>query len=121
MPTAPRILALNYNRRNLEVLGQFLTKAGFEPLPANTLEDLDKALSSGLEIRLALLDLAGFDSQIWDRCDTLRRSGIPFLVISPKPGPEAQRARLKSGASSVLVKPLSSQALLTIIQTLVKA
>ncbi|MGE3311902.1 MAG: response regulator [Limisphaerales bacterium] len=120
MPSAPRILALNYNRRNLEVLGQFLAKAGFEPLPTQTLEDVDKILASGVEVRLALLDLAGFDSRLWERCDRLRQRGIPFFVISPGPGAETQQARLKSGAASVLVKPLSAQALLTLIKTLVK-
>jgi DNA-binding response OmpR family regulator len=120
MPDSPCILALDHNRRNLELLAQFLGQAGFKVHPVGSLEDLDGALAEGIEVSLALLDLAGFDSRIWERCDQLRQRGIPFLVISPKPGPALQRAGLSRGAKGVLVKPLSSQALLGMIRMLVK-
>jgi len=119
MAATPCILALNHNRRNLELLGELLDKSGFTMHPANSLEDLDAALAEGIDISLALLDLAGFDSGIWERCDNLRKSGIPFLVISPKPGPALHRAGLSRGAKGVLVKPVSSKALLGMIQALV--
>lgn len=121
MPATSCILALNHNRRNLELLGEFLGKAGFTMHPAGSLEDLDAALDKGIDLSLALLDLAGFDSKIWERCDRLRQSGIPFLVISPKPGPSLQRAGLSRGAKGVLVKPLSSKALLDMIQVMIKS
>ena len=121
MPAPPCILALDCNRRNLELLAAFLGKAGFAVHPTGNLEDFDAALASGADFGLALLDLAGFDSRIWERCDQLRTRGLPFLVISPKPNPGTQRAGLSRGAKGVLVKPLSSQALLGLVRMLVQS
>ena len=115
------ILALDCNRRNLELLAQFLANAGIAVHPTSTLDDFDAALTARREFSLALLDLSGFDSRIWERCDRLRRRGIPFLVISPKPGRAMQRVSLSRGAKGVLVKPLSSQALLGLVQVLAKS
>lgn len=120
MPSPHCILVLDHNPRNRELLGQFLGKAGFEVLPTGSLEELDAALATRDDLGLALLDLAGFHSHIWERCDQLLQRGVPFLVISPRPAPEVERAGLSRGAKGVLVKPLSSEALLSLVRTLLR-
>jgi hypothetical protein len=36
------------------------------------------------DIGLALIDIAGFERSIWERCEGLRAKQIPFLVLSPE-------------------------------------
>ena len=66
-----------------------------------------------------LLDLTGFDKDMWDRCERMRSLEIPFLVISPNPSQRAQQQGLASGAEEVLVKPLEMKELLALVRSLV--
>jgi len=45
MADKPLILAVNHNRRNLELLAQFLDGEGYQTLPVASLEEYDQALS----------------------------------------------------------------------------
>jgi DNA-binding response OmpR family regulator len=116
----PLILTVERNLRNLELLNKFLTDKGFRTVSAGNIEELDQKLLETEPIALALVDLAGFDKGIWERCNQLRQSGIPFLVISPQTSAGTQRAGLAHGASGVLVKPLIVKELVAIIQNLMR-
>ncbi len=120
MQAQPLILTVERNPRNLELLNKFLTDKGFRTVGASSIEELDQRLTETEPIALALVDLAGFDKRIWERCDQLRQSGIPFLVISPQPATGAQRTGLAHGASGVLVKPLVVKELVGMIQNLMR-
>ncbi len=120
MEAQPLILTVERNPRNLELLNKFLTEKGFRTVGASNIEELDRRLGETESIGLALVDLAGFDKGIWERCDQLRQSGIPFLVISPQPSPGTQRAGLAHGASGVLVKPLVVKELVGMIRNLMR-
>lgn len=112
------ILAVDRNPRNLELLAQFLGQAGYEVLPAASLSAFDQALARAAEIGLALLDIAGFDQSIWQRCERLRGAQIPFLVLSARQSAVLQQESLARGARSVLVKPLVVKELLGLIRSL---
>jgi len=118
MKGAPLILAVDRNRRNLELLCQFLDKEGYQLLTATTLDDFDRALADSDDIRLALVDISGFDRSIWERCEGLRARKVPFLVLSLKQSTALQQASLTHGAHGVLVKPLVVKELLGIIRSL---
>jgi DNA-binding response OmpR family regulator len=120
MKAAPLILAVDRNRRNVELLGQFLGKEGYQLHPATTLDDFDHALADIDEIGLALVDIAGFDRSIWERCEGLRAKKIPFLVISPKQSTALQQASLTHGARGVMVKPLVVKELLGMVRSLLE-
>ncbi len=115
----PLILALDSNRRNLELLGQFLEREGYQTLAAHSLEEFQTALSRKDEIGLVLLDISGFDRHIWDHCEQLREFQIPFLVISPRQSAAIQQESLAQGARSMLVKPLASKELIGLIRSLI--
>jgi CheY-like chemotaxis protein len=83
MPRTPVILAVSHNPRNLDLLGHVLGSAGYQLSPARSLEAFDRAVAHAEAIRLALVDIAGFDARMWERCERLRVHGIPFLVLSP--------------------------------------
>ena len=106
------ILAVDRNHRNLELLSQFLGREGYQTRPAATLEEFDQALAEANGIGLALVDIAGFDRAIWERCEGLRHHEIPFLVLSPKQSAAIQQASLTHGARGVLIKPLVVRELL---------
>jgi len=118
MKAISMILAVDRNHRNLELLSQFLGREGYQTRPAATLEEFDQALAEANGIGLALVDIAGFDRAIWERCEGLRRHKIPFLVLSPKQSAAIQHASLTHGASGVLIKPLVVRELLGLIRSL---
>ncbi|MFC2003956.1 response regulator [Chloroflexota bacterium] len=112
------ILSVGSNRANLELLSQQLVKEGYETLSAASLEELDNSIQKKKDIALALIDLSGFDENIWERCEALRKAKIPFIVISPQRSPLIQKDSMKHGASGLLVKPLGIKELLEYIHTL---
>lgn len=118
------ILTLDCNRRNLELLSQFLAKAGYKTLPVCSLEELDGVLASHVPaqelISLALMDISGFGSGIWQYCAQLHSQNIPILIISPKQSAAIQQESLAHGAHGMLVKPLVVKDLLRVVATLVK-
>lgn len=120
MKGSPQILAVDRNRRNLELLGQFLGKEGYQLLEATTLDEFDRALAESDAIGLALVDIAGFDRRIWERCEGLRAKKVPFLVLSPKQSTALQQASLTHGARGVLIKPLIVKELQGIIRSLLE-
>jgi len=111
----PLILAVDRNRKNLEILSRVLGQRGYSCFAVNTLEDLDQALAGALAISLALVDLGGFDETIWDRCGAMRQASIPFFIIAPQHLEGARRAGLQQGATGMLVKPLVVDELLGLI------
>jgi DNA-binding response OmpR family regulator len=118
MRERPVVLALDRNRRNLELLEQFLGQEGFGTRAVASIEELDRALEEADTFSVALLDLAGFDRSIWKRCERLQEAGIPFLVISPRQSMQLHQDGLSRGAKAVLVKPLGAKDLLALIRSL---
>jgi len=114
----PVILTVNKNRRNLDLLAQFLGKAGYAAAPASDLEAFTQTLDEREDIRLALVDITGFDRHIWQPCETLRQQGIPLLIISPKMSSAIQQEGIRRGAKGVLSKPLATSELLGLIRQL---
>lgn len=115
MKSKPLILLVNSNQRNLELLTSFLSNEGYCISTARSLEELDRHLSALPSIGLTLLDISGFASSIWERCEYLRNKKIPFIVISPKQSTTIQQASLTYGARGVMVKPLGVKNLLSIL------
>jgi len=115
--TPARILLLNHNLRNLQLLAEYLGKEGFQTLSAQDLAQFDRALADqSTPIAAALVDIGGFDAEVWQRCELLRAAKIPFLVISPKQSAAIQQASLTHGAKGVMVKPLVIKELAALIQ-----
>lgn len=109
---------MDHNRRNLELLSQFIDEAGYRIVAVASLGDLEPVLANPEEIKLALVDVSGFDPSIWERCDRLRKRGIPFLVLSSRQSRTLQKLSLEHGARGVLVKPLLAKELLALIRSM---
>ncbi|HEY3379986.1 MAG TPA: response regulator [Armatimonadota bacterium] len=112
------ILAVDRNARNLELMQAFLEKNGYHVEIASTLDAMDRAILGRRTIRLALIDIAGFDRGIWERCERMRDAQIPFLVIFPRQQAAIQEESLEHGAQGALTKPLAQKQLLGLISGL---
>lgn len=115
----PAILAIDHNRRNLQLLSDLLHREGYRTLTATTLDEVDERLHGSEAFALVLIDLSGFGRRIWSRCEQLRATGTPFLVISPRHSASLQQESLSRGARGVLVKPLGMQELLGLIRSMI--
>jgi CheY-like chemotaxis protein len=120
MAERPGILAVDRNPRNLQLLAQLLDRQGYRLQGASSLDELDQALCDGVGLpHLALVDIAGFDPSIWQRCDQLSARGVPLLVVAPPNRPALERESRAHGARGVLVKPLATHLLVGSIRSLV--
>lgn len=112
----PLILAVNHNRRNLDLLKQFLSEDGYRIVAASSLEELGEALSAEQHIELALVDISGFNSDIWRHCEHMRIRHLPYLVmVSRKEAAGILHQGYSHGARYVLVKPMRKQELRLIL------
>ncbi|GCE04634.1 response regulator transcription factor [Dictyobacter aurantiacus] len=114
------ILLVNSNQRNLQLLMDVLDKEGYDAIAAHDYPTFDQAIIQQPAPKGALVDIAGFDSEIWPRCEQLRAAKIPFLVISPRLSAAVQQASLTHGARGVMVKPLIIKEFMGIIQSLLE-
>jgi DNA-binding NtrC family response regulator len=113
----PVILIVNANRSELETLSKQIADEGYTSAPVSSPEEINSAVAGKKNIKLALLDLTGFDESIWEHCDRMHQAKIPFIVIAPQRSPGIQRDSMKHGASGLLVKPLGIKDLMEHIQT----
>lgn len=120
MKDKPLILVVDRNHKNLELLTQLLGNEGYQVLAVSSIEEFEQALMRSEEINLALVDIAGFDRLIWEKCDRLQSENIPFFVLSHKQNVAIQQQSLTHGAKSMLVKPLVIKELLWIIRSLLE-
>ncbi len=112
------ILAVDRNPRNAELLGRVLERSGYTTLRASSLDDFDREFREHGPIDLALIDIAGFDHGVWERCDRLRDGGVPFVIISPRTMSQVREDSVRHGARGNLVKPLVVDELLGLVRGL---
>ncbi|HEU5381540.1 MAG TPA: response regulator [Ktedonobacteraceae bacterium] len=119
MKSGISVLLVNRNQRNLDLLSDFLSKAGYIICAAGTLEAFDHALAED-SIVVALVDITGFDSGVWERCEQLRRKKKPFLVVSTRQSAAIQQASISHGARGVMIKPLVVKELINLVQSMLE-
>jgi DNA-binding response OmpR family regulator len=116
----PLILTIDRNQRNLELLAQFLSKEGYSTVSVSSLDNFDAILEQSDSVALALVDISGFDRNIWAFCEKLTDKGIPLLVISPQQLAGIRQESLAHGAQGVLFKPLVVKELAAIIRNMLR-
>ncbi len=115
-----KILAVNSNEKNIEVLSEVLGKEGYIVDGLTSIENPDLNSLTASNYSLALVDITGFDQRIWNFCEQLREKDISFVVISPKKTISIQQQSIDSGAKYVMTKPLVIKELLLLIQSMSK-
>lgn len=100
------LLAVDANRKNLEIIDRILREKGFECLTASTLEEFDLIVEGSEKPELAILDVSGFGRDIWKRCEKLQSSSVPFFIIYPSRREKPRGDLASHGAHHILEKPL---------------
>lgn len=122
MSTASKtlIFSLSRNKRNSDILVKILGEQGYEV--AGFLEPIEMVSESKNreKVDLVLMDISGFNQNIWKSCEDLRLLDIPFLVLSPQQHRVIEEQSMKQGAERVLVKPLVIRELLLLVKSLVE-
>ncbi|HET6896040.1 MAG TPA: response regulator [Candidatus Baltobacteraceae bacterium] len=124
MRSRPALLIVDRNSRNVELLSAFLEDSGYRTAGVSALETFDAYLDQlkAGEPDLALVDLTGFDTSIWDRCKRLHEASVAFVVIARAQAAEHARDTHRqsggSGARHLLTKPLRKEHLLTLVRIL---
>lgn len=119
------ILIVDRNERNVQLLSAFLNEAGYTThgvSDVSTLDDFLERLTPGSGVALALVDLTGFPTDLWERCRRIHDAGIVLIVIARAQLATAQtrlqREGRRAGAARVLTKPLRKEQLLTLVRIL---
>lgn len=115
----PGVLIVDRNPVNIKLFGDLLKKHAMTCYGATDYETFDAILDSKYEFVLVLIDLAGFDEAIWERCRTIHKKSIPLLIMSGRSDAGFQANMVQSGASGFLQKPININSLLKLINSLV--
>lgn len=113
------ILALDKNSSNLELIRKFLGREGYRVIGVSSIEKFKEKILNEPAIKLAVIDVSGFDRRVWNCCEKLKMLDIPFLVISPKQSAMIKQQGINYGAEEIMVKPLSVKYFLSTISYLV--
>jgi DNA-binding response OmpR family regulator len=114
------ILLVSRNAQNLALLKDQLHRQGYQSLVATTVGEFGKSLEADGRIKLALVDLTGFDASIWPLCDRLREAHTPLLMLAARKNSVVDETGRAHGASSVLQKPVGVQELVGLIQVMIE-
>lgn len=112
------ILLVACNQRNLDLLSQFLIKSGYITKCVQDLRGFERILENSVEFGLALVDISGFNRDIWKYCEILSSQGVPLVMIAPQRGQQIQSESLAHGAKGVLYKPLVIKELVVAVSEL---
>lgn len=115
----PGVLIVDRNPVNIKLFVNLLKKHAMMCYGASDYETFDAILDSENEFVLVLIDLAGFDENIWERCRTIHKKSIPLLIMSGRSDAGFQANMVQSGASGFLQKPINISSLLKLINSLV--
>lgn len=115
----PNILIVDRNPVNIRLFTDLLNRKSMRCIGASDYGSLDAALASEQDILLVLMDLAGFDDAIWERCRRINQSSIPLLIMSARQDTDFVSQVAQSGASGFLRKPINISNLFRLIYSLV--
>ena len=115
----PRILIVDDNEDNRDVLSRRLKRKGFEVISASGgQEGIDKATDDKPD--LILMDMNMPDIDGWQATTTIRESGItiPVIALTADAMTGDRERAIEAGCSDYHTKPIEMQDLVTLIQSL---
>lgn len=116
----PLIFSLSRNKRNSDILVKILGEQGYDVAGFSEPIEMVSEAKNREKVDLVLMDISGFNRNIWKSCEDLRLLDITFLVLSPQQHRVIEEQSMKQGAERVLVKPLVIKELLLLVKSLVE-
>lgn len=117
--TNKHIFFIDKNRNNVEIFCSTLEKYGYVCYSADNYEMIDEYLDTKPQIDIVLMDITGFDLNIWDRCKKIHSLGIPLLILSARPNLRLQQDSIKYGASAIIEKPVILKDFIKLINSII--
>lgn len=118
MRTSLPILLVACNQRNLDLLSQLLMKNGYLTTCIKDLQAFELILERSDVFGLALVDISGFNRDIWKYCELFAARGMSLVIIAPQGQQQVQYEGLANGIKGVLYKPLIIKELLSTVSEL---
>jgi DNA-binding response OmpR family regulator len=112
------VLLVDKNKRNSELISNLLKSESIDTISSCDYNEFDEALTFNRAFHLALIDVAGFDVNIWERCKILQEKQIPFIILSDKQSFVLQEQGMAHGAKGLIHKPVVIKHFLTLIQNM---
>ncbi len=75
------VLIVDTNPVNIAMLGKVFSNYHYACTGVSGYEVLDEALAGVASYDIVLMDVAGFDPGIWERCKVIHSAGVPFLIL----------------------------------------
>lgn len=113
------ILVVEQNQKNAELINTALIKFGFICSSTSDYAALDTALAENNFFDIVLMDVTGFDADIWERCKKIHQLNIPLLILSAKPSAALQQHGMKYGARGIVSKPVILKDFVNLIYSLI--
>lgn len=113
----PRVLVMDGNERNVNLMRDFLAGEGFYPVAATNVPTGAEIVGNGRDLAFAIVDLDRLGSEVWDQCEQLDDNGVPYLVLSGAESSTIRRKSRSAGAVRFFQKPIPKRLLLNIIDT----
>lgn len=113
------ILVVEQNQKNAELINNALIKFGFICSSASDYAALDTALAENNSFDIVLMDVTGFDADIWERCKKIHQFNIPLLILSAKPSAALQQHGMRYGARGIVSKPVILKDFVNLIYSLI--
>ena len=121
---AHTVLVVDDDPLTQRVLQHYLERAGYQMLSANNGRDAIK-LARSESPQLIILDVMMPDMDGWTVLKRIKKiettKAIPVILLSANADLMAKEESLRSGATYVLVKPISADQLLALIRRLIPA
>lgn len=113
----PRILVMDANERNADLLSDFLKREGYQPDVVTTLDTADDIVTEASRFAFAIIDIDRFEDPVWPYCEQLHEKRVPFIILSGLQPSSLRRESQEYGARSFINKPVPKQELRGLIQT----
>lgn len=107
------------NERNAALIRDFLERQGYEPTVVTDVEPGDPGPVEVADVAFALVDLDRLGATVWEHCDRLAGEDVPFVILSGVETPRLRRESRAHGASRLVEKPVSKQALADLVRTVI--
>lgn len=115
------ILIADDEARLRELIADYLSRAGYEPLEAADGAEAVELLRAHPETALVILDVMMPEVDGWEACRRIRRfSGVPVLMLTARAQEFDELTGFEAGADDYVTKPFSLAVLLKRIEALLR-
>ncbi len=121
MKEAQKIIIADDEKRITELVADFLSSAGYEPITAADGEEALAAFRENSDAAAVILDVMMPEYNGWEVCGEIRKvSAVPIILLSARAEEFDQLMGFESGADEYVTKPFSPAVLVKRVEALIR-